>query len=152
MKSRALSWSPTSPASSFTISTPDEQLDLPLFARPQVQPHQFTLAEFPQHVRHFAFMLGQTRVRLDPEDPANEKAYDRMCELHDALMTGGFDRPRPRAPPRPHPLLPFCRRHRHLHQPEVFTLFIRTQTREDGSDLGARLNELFDSLEHPSRR
>lgn len=129
--------------------TPDEQLDLPLFQGRKVQPHQFTLAEFPKHVRHFAFMLGQTRVRLDPEDPANEKAYDRMCELHDALMTGGFD---------PHDLerllvrILFCLFAEDTFiftQPEVFTQFIRMQTREDGSDLGARLNELFDWLNNP---
>ncbi len=35
-------------------------------------------------------MLGQTRVRLDPDDPANAKAYQRMCELHDALKAGGL--------------------------------------------------------------
>jgi hypothetical protein len=35
-------------------------------------------------------MLGQTRVRLDPEDPANEKACMRMCEPHDALKRGGL--------------------------------------------------------------
>ena len=37
----------------------------------------------------------------------------------------------------------------HLREPEVFTRFIRTQTRADGSDLGARLNELFDWLNDP---
>jgi hypothetical protein len=60
---------------------PEEQRGLPLFAGRKFEPHHFTLSEFPRHIRAFAFMLGQTRVRLDPEDPANEKAYDRMCEL-----------------------------------------------------------------------
>lgn len=72
---------------------PEEQRDLPLFDGRKIEPHHFTLAEFPKHVRHFAFMLGQTRVRLDPEDPANEKAYSRMCELHDALKAGGIPGP-----------------------------------------------------------
>jgi restriction-modification enzyme MmeI-like protein len=69
---------------------PEEQRDLPLFDGRRIEPHHFTLAEFPRHIRAFAFMLGQTRVRPDPEDPANEKAYKRMCELHDALKSGGF--------------------------------------------------------------
>ena len=64
---------------------PEEQRDLPLFEGRKIAPHHFTLSEFPKNIRSFAFMLGQTRVRLDPEDPANEKAYKRMCELHDAL-------------------------------------------------------------------
>ncbi len=106
---------------------PDEQRDLPLFAGRKIQPHHFTLAEFPKHVRHFAFMLGQTRVRLDPEDPANEKAYTRMCELHDALRAGGFTG---------HELERFLVRILFclfaedtfiFAQPEVFTQFIRTQ-------------------------
>ena len=69
---------------------PEEQQDLPIFAGRPIEPHRFTLADFPRHIRAFAFMLGQTRVRLDPEDPANEKAYSRMCELHDSLKEGGF--------------------------------------------------------------
>lgn len=124
---------------------PEEQQDLPIFAGRPIEPHRFTLADFPRHIRAFAFMLGQTRVRLDPEDPANEKAYARMCELHDSLKEGGFAG---------HDLerllcrVLFClfAEDTGIFQPEGFTQFIRTQTRQDGSDLGARLNELFDWL------
>lgn len=124
---------------------PEEQRDLPLFQGRKFATHHFTLSEFPRHVRHFAFMLGQTRVRLDPEDPANEKAYNRMCELHDALKAGGFEG---------HQLerllvrILFCMfaEDTNIFAPDAFTQFIRTQTRDDGSDCGARLNELFDWL------
>ncbi len=125
-----------------------KQHDLALLEGRTIAPHHFVLAEFPHHVRHFAFMLGQTRVRLDPEDPANEKAYQRMCELHDALNAGGFD---------PHDLerllvrILFClfAEDTGIFAPDAFTQFIRSQTREDGADLGARLNELFDWLNDP---
>jgi hypothetical protein len=129
---------------------PDEQRDLPLFAVRSLtpHPHNFTLADFPQHIRHFAFMIGQTRVRLDPEDPANEKAYKRMCGLHDSLLAGGFSG---------HDLeqllvrVLFClfAEDTALFDPDVFTQFVRTQTRPDGADLGAKLNELFDWLNRP---
>ncbi|MEO6181840.1 MAG: DNA methyltransferase, partial [Verrucomicrobiota bacterium] len=127
---------------------PEEQRDLPLFDGRKIAPHHFTLSEFPRQIRAFAFMLGQTRVRLDPEDPANEKAYKRMCELHDALKFGGLSG---------HDLerllvrILFClfAEDTLIFQPEAFTQFIRSQTREDGSDLGARLNELFDWLNKP---
>jgi hypothetical protein len=127
---------------------PEEQRDLPLFDGRRIEPHHFTLAEFPRHIRAFAFMLGQTRVRLDPEDPANEKAYKRMCELHDALKSGGFTG---------HELerllvrILFCvfAEDTAIFEPESFTQFIRTQTREDGSDLAGKLNELFDWLNDP---
>ncbi|MFZ4683758.1 MAG: type IIL restriction-modification enzyme MmeI, partial [Terrimicrobiaceae bacterium] len=128
---------------------PEEQRDLPLFEGRKIEPHHFTLAEFPRHIRAFAFMLGQTRVRLDPEDPANQKAYDRMCELHDALRAGGFAG---------HDLerllvrILFClfAEDTLIFQPDAFTQFIRTQTREDGSDCGAKLNELCDWLNNPA--
>jgi hypothetical protein len=127
---------------------PDDQQELPLFRARPINPHSFSLTDFPQHVRHFAFMLGQTRVRLDPEDPANEKAYRRMCELHDALQAGGFggsdlERLLVR--------ILFClfAEDTALFAPDTFTQFIRTQTRDDGGDLGAKLNELFDWLNRP---
>ncbi|HEY5232268.1 MAG TPA: DNA methyltransferase [Verrucomicrobiae bacterium] len=127
---------------------PEEQRDLPLFVGRPMSRLEFTLRDFPKHVRAFAFILGQTRVRLDPEDPANEKAYARMCELHDALKAGGFGG---------HELerllvrILFCvfAEDTALFEPETFTRFVREQTREDGSDLGAQLNLLFDWLNNP---
>lgn len=127
---------------------PEEQRDLPLFAGRKIEPHHFALADFPRHIRAFAFMLGQTRVRLDPEDPANEKAYTRMCELHDSLVAGGFSG---------HELerllcrVLFClfAEDNLIFAPEAFTQFVRNQTRPDGSDLAAKLNELFDWLNNP---
>jgi hypothetical protein len=127
---------------------PEEQRDLPLFAGRPLSRLSFTLAEFPRHTRAFAFMLGQTRVRLDPEDPANQKAYDRMCQLHDALKAGGFSG---------HELerllvrILFCMfaEDTGIFAPEAFTQFVRLHTRADGEDLGARLNELFEWLNRP---
>jgi hypothetical protein len=127
---------------------PEDQRDLPLFEGRKIAPHHFTLAEFPRNIRAFAFMLGQTRVRYEAEPEANQKAYDRMCRLHDALKAGGFTG---------HELerllvrILFCMfaEDTLIFAPEVFTRFVRMQTREDGSDLGARLNELFDWLNRP---
>ena len=127
---------------------PEEQRNLPLFAGRPMSRLQFPLADFPRHIRAFAFMLGQTRVRLDPEDPANEKAYTKMCGLHDALKAGGFGG---------HELerllvrILFCvfAEDTGIFEPESFTNFIRQQTREDGSDIGAQLNQLFDWLNNP---
>lgn len=127
---------------------PEDQLDLPLFKGRKIEPHHFTLADFPKNVRHFAFMLGQTKVRYKPEDEANEKAYARMCELHDALRAGGFTG---------HELerhlvrLLFClfAEDNGIFEPETFTAFIRTHTRPDGSDLGQHLQHLFEVLDTP---
>jgi hypothetical protein len=125
---------------------PEGERDLPLFAGRPTAGLSFTLHEFPKAIRHFAFMLGQTRVRLEVEDPANEKAYGRMCQLHDALLAGGF---------RGHELerllvrLLFClfAEDTGIFPPDAFTQYIRTRTREDGSDLGQHLNHLFEILD-----
>ena len=128
---------------------PEDQPDLLLFAGRKIEQHHFTLQDFPKHVRHFAFMLGQTRVRYKPEDAANEKAYDRMCQLHDELQSGGFTG---------HELerllvrTLFClfAEDNGIFGPEAFTSFIRTQTRADGSDLGQQLQHLFEVLDTPT--
>ena len=127
---------------------PDGQAELPLFAGQRPEPLRFTLDEFPDHLRAFDFMLGRKGKRTRPEDPANEKAYGLMCRLHDALRAGGFAG---------HDLerllvrILFClfAEDTYLFAPDVFTQFIREQTREDGSDVGSRLNELFYRLNRP---
>ncbi len=127
---------------------PDEQRDLPLFSGRPMSRIEFSLSDFPKHIRAFAFMLGQTRVRLDPEDPANEKAYQRMCELHAAFKAADFTgHEQERLLVR----ILFCvfAEDTGIFEPESFTTFIKEQVREDGSDLGAQLNRLFDWLNNP---
>jgi hypothetical protein len=130
---------------------PDEDRDLPLFAGRPYAATSFPLAELHRYARHFAFLKGERTIRLDPEDPANQKAYDRMCELHDTLESQGFvgtdlERLLVR--------LLFClfADDTGVFEPSTFETFVRQQTREDGSDVGARLNELFDVLNTPEDR
>jgi hypothetical protein len=111
----------------------------------------FSLDQLHKHVRDFGFIKGDRVVRLKPEDPANEKAYARMCQLHDELKSGGFagaDMER---------LLVrvlFClfAEDTGVFEPNAFHSFVLQNTREDASDLGARLNELFDVLNTPIER
>lgn len=131
---------------------PAEQKDLPLFAHLRYRVIDFPLKELHRYARQFAFLKGERTVRLDPEDPANHKAYDRMCQLHDELERGGLTGPDLE---RLLVRLLFClfAEDTGIFEPAAFHLFIRNKTREDGSDLGARLNELFDILNTaPHRR
>ncbi|MCI0360289.1 MAG: hypothetical protein L0211_17570 [Planctomycetaceae bacterium] len=127
---------------------PEEQQTLPLFAGIRYSQVSFTLDELHKVVHHFAFLKGERTVRLDPEDPANEKAYDLMCQLHDELEIAGFagtdlERLLVR--------LLFClfADDTAVFEPTTFETFIKEQTREDGSDVGPRLNQLFDILNKP---
>jgi type I restriction-modification system DNA methylase subunit len=108
----------------------------------------FPLAKFHRYIRHFAFIKGERAVKIDPEDPANEEAYGRMSELHRQLDAGGFSGSNLEK------LLVrilFClfAEDTGVFEPNAFSAFIRNKTQEDGSDLGARLNELFYYLNTP---
>ena len=130
---------------------PEEQPDLPLFAGRRFTKIEFPLTELHQYKRHFAFIKGERTVRLNPEDPANLRAYALMCALHDKLAAGGFtgtdlERLLVR--------LLFClfAEDTEVFEPNTFTSFIREYTRPDGGDLGAQLNELFYRLNTPKER
>jgi type I restriction-modification system DNA methylase subunit len=130
---------------------PDERGNLEQQGGVQYAVLNFPLGDLHRYVRQFAFLKGERTVRLDPEDPANEKAYDRMCQLHDELEDGGF---RGAELERLLVRVLFClfAEDTGIFEPNAFQSFIRNHTREDGSDLGARLNELFDVLNTPERR
>jgi hypothetical protein len=123
---------------------PEQDPDAPLFNRlpPSVE---FPLADFHKFIRYFAFIAGYTQHRLDPEDPANLEATQLMCDLHDALETGGYTG---------HELKRFLVRilfclfaeDNGIFPPKAFELFLRDRTAEDGSDLGSQLAHLFQIL------
>ena len=120
---------------------PEQDPDQPLPSRlpPSVE---FSLADLHRCVRHFAFIAGYAQHRLNPEDPANLKATQLMCDLHDALEAGGYTG---------HELKRFLVRilfclfaeDNGIFPQKGFELFIRDRTADDGSDLGVRLEQLF---------
>ncbi len=130
---------------------PEDQTDLPLFDQWRVCSQEFLLQELHQHIHAFAFIKGEKPVRLDPEDPANEEAYGIMAQLHDTLGNGGFSG---------HDLERFLVRvlfclfaeDTGIFEPAAFQNFLTHRTREDGSDLGAQLNRLFEVLNTSEER
>ena len=133
----------------------DLEADVP---RKEIQPEfagrpyrkiEFSLQDLHKHIRHFGFIAGYQKRRLDPEDPANEKATRLMCELHDALEGGGYP---------PHDLkrflvrLLFCffAEDTGVFPPNAFEDFLENQTKADGSDLGSQINHLFRVLDTPT--
>lgn len=112
---------------------------------------RFELKDFHKHIRHFAFIKGEELIHLGPGDDANHKAFDLMCDLHDALAEQEFKR---------EDLERFLTRilfclfadGTEVFDPLTFATFIETQTRPEGNDVGARLNELFDVLNTPMEK
>ena len=109
----------------------------------------FTLAELPQHVEKFGFILGVQRRSFRDQDPVNIEASERVGQLHDALEESGYTG---------HDLEQFLVRivfcffadDTGIFEPrDIFLDLLENRTREDGSDLGGLLSLLFQVLNTP---
>lgn len=106
----------------------------------------FTLAELPQHVEKFGFILGIKKRTFHDQDPVNIKASELMGKLHDALLASGY---KGEDLERLLVRLLFClfADDTGIFEPiGIFTDLISQRTAEDGSDMGPWLAQLFDVL------
>ena len=109
----------------------------------------FKLADLHARVEAFAFILGIQRRAFRDQDPANIEAAELVGLLYDALSEAGYPG---------HDLERFLVRivfclfadDTGVFEPrDIFLDFIETRTKEDGSDLGALLTQLFQVLDTP---
>ncbi|MDP1954561.1 MAG: class I SAM-dependent DNA methyltransferase [Polaromonas sp.] len=107
---------------------------------------EFSLKDLHKHIKLFGFVAGYKVQTIQPQNPVNIKAAERMGRLHDALKASGYTG---------HPLelllvrLLFClfADDTGIFQPaQVFRTFVEERTSADGSDLGSRLAQLFQTL------
>ena len=112
----------------------------------------FTLADLPQHVEKFGFILGVQKRSFKDQDPVNIKASERVGQLHDALADAGYIG---------HDLEQFLVRivfcffadDTGIFEPrDIFLDLLENRTQEDGSDLGGWLMQLFQVLNTPVDR
>ena len=108
----------------------------------------FRLDQLPDHVEKFGFMLGKARSLRD-QDPANIEAAELVGKLHDSLRDGGYPR---------HELERFLVRIVFclfaddtgiFDERDLLLDFVENRTREDGTDLGPLLTQLFQVLNTP---
>ena len=111
----------------------------------------FKLNDLVNNVQHFGYILGYQKKIYKEQDPANIKAAELMGKLHDRLKEIGYTG---------HPLEVYLVRILFLLFSEDTTIFnkqqfqdfIEQRTNEDGSDLAARLQELFQVLNTPNEK
>lgn len=109
----------------------------------------FKLKDLPDHVEHFGFIMGIQKVAFKDQDPVNITAAELVGDLHDKLERTGFtgsdlERFLVR--------IVFC-----LFADDtgvfgtrnLFLNWLEERTSEDGHDLGAKLAELFQTLDTP---
>ena len=109
----------------------------------------FALADLPQHVEKFGFILGVQKRTFKDQDPVNIRASERVGDLHDALAASGYTG---------HNLEQFLVRivfcffadDTGIFEPrDIFLDLLESRTREDGADLGGWLAQLFQVLNTP---
>lgn len=105
-----------------------------------------SLADLPKNVEKFGFITGVERRQFKDQDPVNIKASELVGKLHDALEDAGYTG---------HDLEQFLVRivfclfadDTGIFEPrDIFLDLLETRTREDGSDLGGWLAQLFQVL------
>lgn len=108
----------------------------------------FKLNELIQNVQHFGYLLGYQKKFYKEQDPANIKAAELMGKLHDRLEEIGYTG---------HPVEVYLVRilfllfaeDTSIFNKQQFQEYIEQRTAEDGSDLAAKLQELFQVLNTP---
>ncbi len=108
----------------------------------------FKLNDLVNNVQHFGYLLGYQKKVYKEQDPANIKAAELMGKLHDRLKDIGYSG---------HPLevylvrILFCLfgEDTTIFNKQQFQEYIEQRTNEDGSDLAAKLQELFQVLNTP---
>lgn len=104
--------------------------------------HQFDLKDLVKNVHHFDFIAGYKKRTYKEEDPVNIEAAIKMGKLHDKLKEIGYS---------DHALelylvrLLFClfAEDTTIFELDAFRSYIEQQTKEDGSDLAAHLQQIF---------
>ncbi len=106
----------------------------------------FTLGELPEKAETLGFLGGYEPKRPCHEAPVNIEAVERLGKLYDSMKAGGYP---------DHDLQAFLVRvlfclfaeDTGIFEPDSFTDIILDRTSEDGSDLGIRLAQVFETLD-----
>ena len=123
-----------------------------LLDRDEREETRFVLADLPQHVEKFGFIIGVQRRTFRDHDPVNIEASELIARLHDALKASGYDG---------HDLELFLVRtvfclfadDTGIFEPrDIFLQFIEERTAADGADLGPWMARLFQALNTPPIR
>jgi len=111
----------------------------------------FALTDLPDHIEKFGFIMGMEKRSFKDQDPVNIEASELVGRLHDSLEASGY---------RGHRLEVFLTRlvfclfadDTGIFEPrDIFLEYLETRTREDGSDTGPMIAQLFEVLDTPEQ-
>ena len=113
--------------------------------------HEFKLSDLPDKTELFDFMRGIHRRDFTTQDPVSVQASEIMASVYDGLRNNGYPE---HDAARLLTKLTFCffADDAGIFDPRGIMQEYLEETREDGSDLGTRLNGLFEVLNTPEER
>ena len=109
---------------------------------------EFSLEEFPRYVRLFGFLINQKSKSVPEENPVNKQAAEAMASLHNQLKNDNYTG---------HDLevllvrLVFCMfaDDSGIFDHNILQSYLINRTQNDGTDLGSRLIQVFQTLNTP---
>lgn len=109
---------------------------------------EFALHDLPKHVKLFGFLINEQSQNLAEEDPVNIKAAEAMARLHNQLRDDNYTG---------HDLelllvrLVFCMfaDDSGIFEHGQLRSYLKNRTNTDGSDFGARLMDIFQTINTP---
>ena len=115
-------------------------------------PLKIKLAELPQKIEHFAFLAGYEKIAVENQQKINEKAAEKMADLHDEIKKTGYD-----GKDLENYLvrLLFCLFAEDtglFGENGAFLNYLHNYTKIDGSDLHGALTLLFDTLNTDTKK
>ena len=122
--------------------------DFELYDLEENKEYKFKLKELYANINLFGFMAGYKKIIYKDLEPVNMEASELMGKLYDKLLDSGY---------KEHDLELFLVRilfclfadNTAIFKNEDFKYFIKDKTKEDGSDTGIWLSQLFEVLNTP---
>ena len=112
--------------------------------------HEFYLSELPDNIHLFGFIAGRKEQSFAVEKFADIKASELMGDIYTALEESNYQGDKDTLLVR----LLFClfAEDTGIFEPKIFQSYLENHTNEDGSDLGAQLEIIFDALNSPKEK
>ena len=114
--------------------------------------NNFTLKELPEKIKLFGFIAGFEEVNIKEEDPVNIKAAEKIALLHDEILNNGYKGKTLEILLSRILFCLFADDSGIFYPKDIFLSYLINHTKDDGSDLGMHLNEIFQVLDREEER
>ncbi len=114
--------------------------------------NKFTLKELPEKIRLFGFIAGFEEIKVKEEDPVNIAAAEKIAQLHQEILKNGYKGKTLEILLSRILFCLFADDAGIFYPKDIFLSYLINNTKEDGSDLGLHLNEIFQVLDREESR